>query len=71
MRSHLKLMHHIEVDTAKQMATKDEQKVGKIDHFFETEKNSLTVILSELVAIDGLPIYVLAKSQPLRVTLGP
>ena len=27
MRSHLKLMHHIEVDTAKQVAAKDEQKV--------------------------------------------
>ena len=40
MRSHLKLMHHIEVDIAKQVVAKDEQKVGKIDNFFRTEKDS-------------------------------
>ena len=63
-------MHHIEVDTAKQVVAKDEQKVGKIDHFFRTEKYSLAAVLSKLVVIDGLPIRVLAKSQRLRAALG-
>ena len=69
MRSHHKLMCHIEVDTAKQVEAHDEQKVGKIDHFFRTEQNSLAVILSTLVVIDGLPIHLLAKSQCLRAEL--
>ena len=63
-------MYHIEVDTAKQVAANDEQKVGKIDHLFRTKKNSLAVVISILVAIDGLPIRVLAKSQRLREELG-
>ena len=70
MRSHLKLMHHIEADAMKQVSAKVEQKVGKIDHFFVTQKDSSAVVLSELVAIDGLPIRVLAKIQPLRAALG-
>ena len=52
MRSHLKLMHHVEVNIAKQEAAKDEQKVGKTNHFFRTEKYFFAVALSELVAID-------------------
>ena len=63
MRSHLKLIHHIKVNTEKQVAAKDEQKVGKIDHFFRSERDSLPVVLSKLVPIDGLPICILAKSH--------
>ena len=54
MTSHLKLMHHIELDTAKQVAAKDEQKVGKIDHFFRAKKDSLAVFLSLAAIIYNL-----------------
>ena len=63
-------MHHIEPDAMKQESAKVEQKVGKIDHFFMTQKDSLAVVLSELVAIDVLPTRILAKSQRLRAALG-
>ena len=69
MRFHHKLMCHIEVNTPKQVAANDEQKVGKIDHFFRTEKNSTAVVLSKIVAIEGLQIHLLAKCQCLRAEL--
>ena len=62
-------MHHIKLNTTKQVAAKDEQKVGKINHFFCNKIDFLGVVLSELAVINGLPICVLAKSQNLKASL--
>ena len=69
MRAHLKAKHGIDLSTIKISAEKT-KKLPKIYHFFKAEKDSLSVILSELVACDGLPVRALSKSQRIRDALG-
>ena len=57
MRSHLKSMHKINVSV--KLVEESKQNVTKIDHFFKATKDSLAIILSELVVCDGIPIKVL------------
>ena len=69
MRAHLKAKHGIDLSTIKISAEKT-KKLPKIEHFFKAEKDSLSVILSERVACDGIPVRVLSKSQRIRDALG-
>ena len=69
MRAHLKAEHDIDLYTIKISAEKI-KKLPKIEYFFKPEKDSLSVILSGLVACDGIPVRVLSKSQRIRVAFG-
>ena len=69
MRAHLKAKYDIDLSMIKISAEKT-KKFPKIDHFFKAEKDSLSVILSELVVCDGIPVRVLSKSQQIRDALG-
>ena len=67
--THLKLQHKIAVKSSRvEVAKIDEPKlkIQKIDSFFKSKKQSLSELVSQLTAIDGLTFNQIATSERLR-----
>ena len=69
MRAHLKAKHVIDLCTIKISAEKT-KKLPKIDHFFKVEKDSLSVILSELkVPADANVVRAIIMKQGVEILI--
>ena len=67
MRSHLKAKHNLEIPSKPEVVKKKE--TPSINEFFHVAKDPLAVVVTELIACDGIPIRVLETSHRLRAAL--